>query len=210
MAGWNSWMISEETTAPKNIQGYTSCARQRRLWVPSRETRALKMQHRMRRIYPWLWFCFEGWGCFCCLMGMPSWLPVPGLWGHWPKGSRGTRLLHKWPWTCNDPPCDVENGRPESDIWKTNESILADLQKLRFRSGRDLGFSRGGGFSKKNSKILSTFVLGRPNWFSELSQSNKKTPFWPKFLCRRHKFKKKQAKNAFQKCVFGTFWNILT
>ena len=31
--------------------------------------------------------------------------------------------------------------------------------------GADLGFSRGGGggFSKKNSKILSAFFLGRPN-----------------------------------------------
>ena len=52
-----------------------------------------------------------------------------------------------------------------------------------------------GGFSKKKSKVLTTFFLFRLNLFSELSQSNIKTLFQPKCL------KKKQAK----KCVFRHF-----
>ena len=35
-------------------------------------------------------------------------------------------------------------------------------QRLK-NAGADLGFSRGGQFFKKISKILSTFFLGRPN-----------------------------------------------
>ena len=46
-------------------------------------------------------------------------------------------------------------------------------------SGADLGFSPGGGggFSKSFRKFCRPFFLGRPNWFSELSQITKKTLF---------------------------------
>ena len=70
-------------------------------------------------------------------------------------------------------------------------------------SGADLGFSRGrGGFSIKKIENFDDlfFFLGRPNRFFELSQSSKKTLFWPIFL-RRRQFLKKQVKKA----VFGQF-----
>ena len=60
-------------------------------------------------------------------------------------------------------------------------------------AGADLGVSREGGgrgkcgedgFLKKISKILSTFFLGQPSWFSELPQTTIKTLLWPKFLRR--------------------------
>ena len=51
-------------------------------------------------------------------------------------------------------------------------------------AGADLGFSRGGGFSNKLQKFCRPFLLGRPNWFFQPSQNDKKkTLFWaPKFV----------------------------
>ena len=44
------------------------------------------------------------------------------------------------------------------------------LPLLNLISGADLGFSRGGGsIFKKKFENFTTFFLGRPNWFSELS-----------------------------------------
>ena len=54
-------------------------------------------------------------------------------------------------------------------------------------------------------KILSTYFLGRPNWFSELSQINVKTLYWPTFRRRRQIVQK-----AGQKGVFMQFWKIST
>ena len=74
--------------------------------------------------------------------------------------------------------------------------------------GADLRFSWGGGggqISKKNSKILSTFFLGRPHLLFELSQSTKKSLFWPHFLCRRQSFEKTGQKRRFY-ALFGKFW----
>ena len=66
------------------------------------------------------------------------------------------------------------------------------------------------------SKIFSTFFLGRPNWFSELSQSHYKGPFLPKLLRRRQNCKKQTKKGIFRplkKLVFigakGAFRKIL-
>ena len=73
---------------------------------------------------------------------------------------------------------------------------------LYIKSGADLGFCRGGsGFSKNFRKFWRPFFLDRSDWFSELSQSSKKTLFWRNFLRRRQFFEKKQVKKA----VFGHF-----
>ena len=67
-------------------------------------------------------------------------------------------------------------------------------------------FSRGERIFKKFSKILTTFFfLGRSDWFSELSQSSKKTLFWPNFLRRRQFFEKTGQKSRFW-ALFGKFW----
>ena len=54
---------------------------------------------------------------------------------------------------------------PSNESWNGFNLIVFEHAD----SGADLGFSRGGGgggwIFKKNSKILSTFFLGRPNWF---------------------------------------------
>ena len=63
---------------------------------------------------------------------------------------------------------------------------------------------RGGGFSKK-SWNFSWLLLGRPNWFFELSQITLKTLFWPNFLRRGQLFQK-----TVQKAFLGTFWKIST
>ena len=60
--------------------------------------------------------------------------------------------------------------------------------------GRSRMFSRGRRIFKKKFKNFAEIFLGRPNWFSELFPSTKKTLFWPKFF-------EKQAKKAF----LGTF-----
>ena len=64
-------------------------------------------------------------------------------------------------------------------------------------------FSRGGGgrIFKKISKILTTFFLGQPNWFFELSQSTVLPLFWQYFLRRRQIFEKtvKKQKKAVKK-----------
>ena len=75
-----------------------------------------------------------------------------------------------------------------------------------FGAGADLGFSRGGGEGRGGRifKILSTFFLGRPNWFSELCKRTKKFLLMPKFLRRAGKILKKQPEKAF----LGTFWNF--
>ena len=80
----------------------------------------------------------------------------------------------------------------------------------RNKTGRFLGSKQGRIFSrgrifKKISKILSTFFLGRPNWFSELYQSSTKTLFWPNFLRNRQSFEKTGQKRRFRH-----FWKILT
>ena len=49
------------------------------------------------------------------------------------------------------------------------------------------------------------FFLGRPNWFSEFSQTTLKTLIWPNFLCRRQIFKKRP-----KKAFLGFFWKFLT
>ena len=69
-------------------------------------------------------------------------------------------------------------------------------------------FSRGGGggFSKNFRKFWRSFFLGRSDWFSELSQSSKKTLFWPNFLRRRQFLEKTGQKKLF----LGTFWKTLT
>ena len=91
-----------------------------------------------------------------------------------------------------------------------NEKVIDEYEWLvwvidKCESGADLGFSRGGRrIFKKFSKILTTFFfLGRSDWFSELSQSSKKTLFWPNFLRRRQFFEKKV-----KKAVFGHFENL--
>ena len=69
-------------------------------------------------------------------------------------------------------------------------------------AGADLGFSRGKGrIFKKFSKILTTFFLGQPNWFFELSRSTVLPLFWLNFLRSRQIFEKKTIKKAF----FGHF-----
>ena len=72
-------------------------------------------------------------------------------------------------------------------------------------AGADLGFSRGDGFSKKLQKFCRPFLLGRPNWFFDLSQSNKKTLFWPPKFVPEAKFWKNRPEKAFLG-VFETFW----
>ena len=83
------------------------------------------------------------------------------------------------------------------------------------QTGADLGFSRGGadlGFSwadlgfSRGGRIFKRicFFISRQNWFSELSQSSKKTLFWPKFLRRRQIFE-----NRPKKAFSGTFSKIL-
>ena len=77
--------------------------------------------------------------------------------------------------------------------------------------GADLGFLRGVRAElQKISKILSTFFLGRPNKFSELSKIMMKTPFLPHFLRRKQilapkapleKFKGHSAKNGYLEIV---------
>ena len=60
--------------------------------------------------------------------------------------------------------------------------IRKQQKKSQFSCIQDQGwlkdFLEGGADFQKFSKILSFFFLGRPNWFSELSQSTKKTLFW--------------------------------
>ena len=92
--------------------------------------------------------------------------------------------------------------------------ILSCTKKNRFflfysrcyKSGADLGFSRGGLIFKKISKILTTFFLGRPNRFFELSQSTILPLFWQNFLCRRQILKKNSQKSRF----WALFAKILT
>ena len=74
--------------------------------------------------------------------------------------------------------------------WKTAPPRVNPRSAPGVQAGADLGFSRGGRIFKKISKVLSTFFLGRPNWFSELFQSTKKTLFRPKFLRRKQNFEK--------------------
>ena len=71
--------------------------------------------------------------------------------------------------------------------------------KKSFERGGSRIFSRGGGIFKKNSKILTTFFLGRPNWFFELSQSSVLPLFWLSF------WKKNSQKSRFW-ALFKTFW----
>ena len=74
---------------------------------------------------------------------------------------------------------------------------------LCFELRADLGFSRGGGgFSKKFPKFWRPFFLGRSDWFSELSQSSKKTLFWQNFLRRMQFFEKTGRKTRFW-ALFG-------
>ena len=72
---------------------------------------------------------------------------------------------------------------------------------LRKTRGGSRIFLRGGWFSK----TMATFFLGRPNWFSELSQTTIRTLIWPNFL-RRSPIFEKRPKKAF----LGTFWKIST
>ena len=71
-----------------------------------------------------------------------------------------------------------------------------------FRGGSRI-FSRG--FQKTNRKFCRPFFLGRINFFSELSQSAKKTLFCLIFYAAG-KILKKRAKKA----LLSTFWKILT
>ena len=83
-------------------------------------------------------------------------------------------------------------------LQKRSSSRLETVTKTR---GGSRIFSRGGGrIFKKNSKILTTFFLGRPNWFLELSQSTFLPTFWLNFL-RRRQISEKTVKKA----VFGHF-----
>ena len=75
--------------------------------------------------------------------------------------------------------------------------------------GEDLGISRPGWIFKKEFESFVDFFLGRPNWFSELSQSSTKTlkgPVSSKFYFANKILQKKQTKKA----LFGTFWKMLT
>ena len=77
-------------------------------------------------------------------------------------------------------------------------------------SGADLGLSRGGGggggFSKRKSKVSTTFFLGRLIDFLS-SPKALFCPYFGKIFCAEGRFlKKKQSKKAF----LGTFWKILT
>ena len=85
-------------------------------------------------------------------------------------------------------------------------------------TGPDLGLSRveggggGGRVFKKNLKILSIFLF--LDWFSELSQSTKKTLFRQPFSAPQAKFWKNSPKKAFLgtfgKLCFRHFWKIMT
>ena len=85
--------------------------------------------------------------------------------------------------------------------WKLSQQkykISQFFLKSTFRSGADLGFSRGGGFSKFFENFVD-LLLGRRNWFLFVSQNSVKTLFWP-FVCSACKFAvKKQVKKADQK-----------
>ena len=80
--------------------------------------------------------------------------------------------------------------------------FLKNASNIKSSTGADLGFSRGWLIFKKSESDL---LLGRPNWFSELSQSSKKILFWPHFVRRRQIFEKKAKKS-----VFRHFWKIST
>ena len=79
--------------------------------------------------------------------------------------------------------------------------LRPELFKNYTYAGADLGIYRrwGGGFG------LSTFFLGRPNWFCELSETSIKTQTWPNFLRRRQIFEKGQIK-----AFLGSFRKTLT
>ena len=56
---------------------------------------------------------------------------------------------------------------------------------LYTHAGADIGFSRGGGADFQKFLENCRLFLGRPNCFSELSQSTKKTLVWLNILRRR-------------------------
>ena len=62
--------------------------------------------------------------------------------------------------------------------------------------GADQVFSRDADL-KKFEKLVELF-LGRLNWYSELSQITRKSPFWPNFLRRMQDFEKKTHSKAEQ------------
>ena len=68
--------------------------------------------------------------------------------------------------------------------------IKKKKSKTNSNTGADLGFSRGGGFSR-----IYRFFLGRPNWFFRALQALKSPCFGQKF-CTAGKILKKQAKKG--------------
>ena len=87
-----------------------------------------------------------------------------------------------------------------SSLWKILFALLnymfSDIVCIRSGS-RILDFLKWGkaDFQKKIPNFVE-FFLGRPNWFSELSQITINTPFWPNFL--RHRQIKTGQNGVFQ------------
>ena len=85
----------------------------------------------------------------------------------------------------NPPPPPRENPRSAPDRARNSFQRTVMMRQpliiTQIRGGTSI-FSRGwGGFSKHFRNFFRNF-LGRPNWFSELSQSTEKSLIWPKFL----------------------------
>ena len=124
----------------------------------------------------------------------------------WVSGLRKKMFFQAFPELHNgftSPSGDFSNQRRLQFV---SEFFGQYLMSLRCRGVRRK-FSRGwGGFSKKKLKNLSTFDLGRPGWFSELSENTINTLFFTIFLHRRQILQKHiQAKD---KDVLSAFFSI--